>query len=193
MISKSPNYSDHLRSNLTFEMKCSAERIMVCQIFRRSAYSPTACRFYEYIPTETRWSVNAANSAFPDFSRTLARGFLRLILPFAPSPQYPSTRRTTHGSHSRGISLSRPLLHSPMRCRSWFRQDAAAPFPRGVTKPQATLAIAWGVAAKIFIDCSNYRHCTALFITVARYWPGALLRPGYATAFPHANPPMIVP
>jgi hypothetical protein len=115
MISKSPNYSDHLRSNLTFEMKCSAERIMVCQIFRRSAYSPTACRFYEYIPTETRWSVNAANSAFPDFSRTLARGFLRLILPFALSSQSPPTRRTTHGCLSCGVSLSTstsPLAHA---------------------------------------------------------------------------------
>jgi hypothetical protein len=44
---------------------------------------------------------------------------------------------------------------------------------RGVARPQATPAMAWGVATNSFVDCSNSISCSLLLISVDYVWPGA--------------------
>jgi hypothetical protein len=58
---------------------------------------------------------------------------------------------------------------------------------RGVARPQARPAMAWGVEANLFIDCSYSSYYLALFDTVVQSWPGALEYSSYATDHHHLH------
>jgi hypothetical protein len=57
----------------------------------------------------------------------------------------------------------------------------------GVARPQATLAMAWGVEENPRVHCSYSTYCLALFGAVAWCWPGASVYPGYATVSSLSN------